>query len=199
MLARTLLVFLFCLFSTWALAADQVSPPAGGKADGPAAGSKSEDFVKINKEWTDLIANLGALKSEYATSTDAARKAAIRKQYTDGVEKATAMEGTLIAAAERAFAESPNADPKITEVLYSTLGERVGREDYEAAFQLGKTLMDNKCTNKYVPAFAGVAAYCVNEYDLADRWLKTAQASGALSEISNQMHRDYAHYPGHDR
>ena len=35
----------------------------------PAAGSKAEEFAKINKEWTDLIANLGALKIEYATST----------------------------------------------------------------------------------------------------------------------------------
>ena len=120
------------------------------------------------------------MKSEYATSTDAARKAEIHKQYADGIVKATAMEAKLVAAAEGAFAESPNADPKITEVLLSILSERVGREEYESAFQLGKTLMDNKCANKYAPAFAGVAAYCVNEYDLAGPWLKAAQASGAL-------------------
>ena len=50
MLVRTLLAFLFCLSSTWAWAADPVSP---------VAGSKSEEFAKVNKEWTDLIANLG--------------------------------------------------------------------------------------------------------------------------------------------
>ena len=72
MLLRTPFAFVFCLSSALAWAAD---PPR------PTAGSKAEEFAKINKEWTDLIANLGALKNEYATSTDAARKAEIYKQY----------------------------------------------------------------------------------------------------------------------
>ena len=173
MLVRTLLTFLFCLSGTWVWAADPAVRRRRQAA--PAAGSKAEEFAKINKEWTDLIANLGALKSEYATSTDAARKAEIRKQYNDGIEKAKAMEGKLVAAAESAYAEAPNADPKIAEILVATLGDRVTRDDYEPAFKLGKTLMDNKCSDKYVPALAGVAAYCVNEYDLAEPWLKAAR------------------------
>ena len=88
---------------------------------GRPPGNKAEEFDKINKEWTDLIANLGALKNEYATSTDAARKAEIHKQYDEGIEKAKAMEGKVVAAAENAYAEAPNADPKIVEVLVATL------------------------------------------------------------------------------
>ena len=99
---------------------------------------------------------------------DAARKAEIHKQYNEGVEKAKAMEGKLVAAAESAYAEAPNADPEIVELLVAILYDNVRIEDYEAAFKLGKTLMDNKCTDKHVPALAGVAAYCVNEYDLAE-------------------------------
>ena len=82
-----------------------------------------------------MIANLGALKSEYATATDAARKAEIHKQYNEGIEKAKAMEGKLVAAAESAYAEAPNADPKIVEILVAILGERVKRDDYEAGLQ----------------------------------------------------------------
>ena len=186
MLIRSLLAFIFCVSGTWVWAAD---PPA------PAAASKVAEFARINQEWTALIASLGALKNEYATSTSAARKAEIRKQYDEGVEKAKGMEGKLVAAAESAYAEAPNADPKITDLLVVILGDRVRRDDYEAAFQLGKTLMDNKCTSKFVPALAGVAAYCVNEYDLAEPWLKAAQASGVLSKVSDEMQRDYAHYP----
>ncbi len=186
MLVRALLTFLFCLSCTWALAAD---PP-------PAAGGKVEEFAKLNKEWTDLIANLGALKNEYAGSNDAARKAEIYKQYNDGIEKAKAMEGKLVSAAEDAYAEAPNTDPKITEILVATLADRVMRDDYEEAFELGKTLMDHRCSDKLVPAMAGVAAYCVNEFDLAGPWLKTAEASGALAEICKLMpKRHYANYP----
>ena len=176
MLVRTLLAFLFCLSNTWVWAADP-----------PAAGSKDEEFAVINKEWTDLVANLGALKNEYATSKDAARKAEIRKQYNEGIEKARAMEGKLVAAAESAYAKAPNADPQITELLVVTLADRVKFDDYEAAFKLGKTLMDNKCTEKHVPALAGVAAFCVNEYGQAGVWLQAAKAQGNLPQ-------EYEHY-----
>jgi len=178
MLVRALLAFLFCLSNTWVWAADPSVP---------AAGSKNEEFSKINKEWTDLVANLGALKNEYATSTSDARKTEIRKQYNEGIEKARAMEGKLIAAAESAYAKAPNADPQITELLLVTLAERVGHDDYEAAFQLGKTLMDNKCPEKHVPALAGVAAFCVNEYGQAGAWLQAAKAHGNLPQ-------EYEHY-----
>ncbi len=173
MLVRTLLTFLFCLSGTWVLAVD---PPV------PATGRKAEEFAKINKEWTDLIANLGALKAEYATSTDTARKVEIRKQYNEGREKAKAMEGKLVAAAESAYAEAPNADSNIVELLVGTLYDAVSHDDYEPAYKLGKLLMDNKCAEKHVPALAGVAAFCVNEFDQAETWLQAAKAHGNLSK-----------------
>ena len=214
MLIRAFLTFLLSLAGALVFAADSVPP---------AAGSKADEFKKINSEWTDLIANLGALKSEYATSTDAAKKAEIHKQYYDGIEKAKELEGKLVAAAENAYTEAPNTDPKITELLAVILLDYVGREDYEAAFKLGKTLMDNKCVEKYVPAragaasmpspeekrsrealqglietvpaLAGVAAYSVNEYDLAEPWLRAANDSGVLLKLSKDLQRDYVHYP----
>ena len=89
----------------------------------PTAGGKAEEFAKIEKEWTDLIANLGALKSEYATATDAAKKAEIRKQYNEGIEKAKAMEGKLVAAAESRLRRSPQRRPQD----YGNLGGHLGR------------------------------------------------------------------------
>ena len=202
MLNRTLLAFVFGLSSAMVWAAEPSAPPAGSAAAAPAAGSKTEEYRKINTEWNELIGKLGALKNEYATATDSARKAEIRKQYygPDGIEKAQAMEVKLIAAAESAYTEAPNADPEITAMLAATLYDYVGHDDYEPAFKLGKTLMDNKCTEKYVPALAGVAAYCVNEYDLAGPWLKAARESGMLSKISNELKtpdgpRPYAYFP----
>ncbi len=187
MLLRTPLAFVVCISSALVWAADSPAPAAGSKA--PTAGSKSEEFAKINKEWTDLVANLGALKSEYATSTDAARKAEIYKQYygPEGVKKAQAMEEKVVAAAESAYAESPNADPNITELLVATLHDYVTHDDDEPAFKIGKLLMDGKCSDKHVPALAGVAAFCVNECDQAGTWLQAAKAKGNLPQ-------EYEHY-----
>ena len=59
----------------------------------------------------------------------------------------------------------------------------VNRDDYEKAFDLGKLLMDHKCSDNRVAALAGVAAYCVNEFDLAEPWLRAASASGHYPPI----------------
>ncbi len=195
MLIRTLLTFLFCLSSTCVFAVDPAVPPTRSKAETPAVAGKAEEFAKVNKECNDLVANLGALKVEYNTTTDATRKAEIYKQFQDGFEKATAMERKVVAAAKVAYIEAPNADPNIVDLLVADLYDSVKIDDYEAAFQLGKTLMDNKCANKLVPALAGVAAYCVNEYDLAEPWLNAAQTSGAMAKLCKDLpKRHYANY-----
>jgi cyclophilin family peptidyl-prolyl cis-trans isomerase len=185
MFVRTLFAFLLCLSGglTWAAApqAPAAAPPAAAPP-APAAGNKAEEFAKIHKEYNDLVTNLKALKAEYDTSNDTARKTEIYKQYNEGLAKADAIVRKLIAAAESAYAEAPNADPKVTDVLVRVLADDVKRDDYEPAFQLGKTLMDKKCAVKDVPALAGAAAYCVNEYDLAKSWLSAAKADGNLSE-----------------
>ncbi len=175
MLLRTLFTFLFGLCSVSVLAAD---------AAAPSAGNKVEEFKKVNAEWTELIANLGALKNEYATTTDPARKAEIYKQFNgpEGVKKAQAMEIKLVEAAEAAYAESPSAESNIVPLLVASLHDDVASDDYEPAFKIGRLLMDNKCSDKHVPALAGVAAFCVNEYDLAGMWLTAAKSRGNLPQ-----------------
>jgi cyclophilin family peptidyl-prolyl cis-trans isomerase len=163
-------------------------PPA------PAKGPKAREFESINKEWTDLIAGLLSMKIDYATA-DAAKKAEIYKQYNAGLEKAKVMEGKLVAAAEAAFLEAPNSDANVTQVLVGTLFEFVKNDDYEPAFPLAKLLMDNKCNAHELAALAGVAAYCTNEYDLAERWLQTASANGGMEIVCKYLpKRHYADY-----
>jgi cyclophilin family peptidyl-prolyl cis-trans isomerase len=75
----------------------------------------------------------------------------------------------------------------VMDVLVGTLIDQIDRDDYEPAFKLGKRLIDNKCPNPAVPALAGIAAFCVNEYDLAEPWLKTADASGDLAKVCDKF------------
>jgi cyclophilin family peptidyl-prolyl cis-trans isomerase len=161
--------------------------PSGSNAAAPAAGSKTAEFNAINKEFNDLVANLGALKTEYATATDSAKKAEIKKQFNEGVAKAQAIERKLAAAAAGAYAEAPNSDKKIVDLLVGTLYDLVTHDDFEPAYQLGKTLMDNKCDEIHVPSLAGVAAFCVDEFDQAGVWLHAAKAQGNLPQ-------EYQHY-----
>ncbi len=151
-------------------------------ASAPAAGVKADEFAKVNKEWHALVGNLAALKVQYHNLTDAAQKADVAKKYHEELEKGNAMLSQLIESAKNAYVESPNGDPEITKMLVDVLADWVARDDYEKSFELGKIMVENKCPDKSVAGLAGVSAFCVNEFDLAETWLNAAKASGSLSQ-----------------
>jgi cyclophilin family peptidyl-prolyl cis-trans isomerase len=152
---RTLLAIGFCLSGASLVIADPPEPPAG---------SKSAEFAGLLKERSDVIKE-SSLK--------------IKKIQEEYEKKTKDIEAKVFAAAEGAYAEAPNADPRVVEALLACIADHMRRDDYEPAFRLGKMLMDNKCPVPEASALAGVAAYCVNEYDLAALWLKPAEESRA--------------------
>jgi cyclophilin family peptidyl-prolyl cis-trans isomerase len=198
MSARYLFSVFLCISSSAAFAVNppppsrptafRPAPSASGPA--PVAGAKAQDFAKVSKEFNEAIADLTAMQDAFAATSSADKKAQIKQKFAAQKKKADALVGQLIAAAEAAYKEAPNADPQVTKVLVGTLLDQIASDDYEPAFTLGKLLMDNKCADPVVPALAGVAAYSVNEYDLAEPWLMAAHASGKLNELCERLKRD---------
>ena len=114
-----------------------------------------------------------AFKVSYRKA-DAAERTRIEAQWKNLVEKATAMQDKLIAAAEKAFAEAPNADPKDHGLLVGLVDDWDQRDDYEKALDLGKFLMDHGCKDKQLPELAGVAAFAVGEFEAAESFFRQA-------------------------
>jgi cyclophilin family peptidyl-prolyl cis-trans isomerase len=190
MFIRIVFVVLLSIFSSVAWAASpptQKASESAASAVAPAAGPKAQEFAKLSKEFNELLADMTEMQSKYAAAGNADTKAEIAKKFNAEREKAHTMAEQLITAAENAYTEAPNADKDVTDVLVGTLIDQVDRDDYEPAFKLGKMLMDNKCPNPAVPALAGIAAFCVNEYDLAEPWLKAADASGDLAKVCDKI------------
>ena len=187
---RVVLAVLCGIVSNTAWAADppaQKAAESATSAAAAAAGPKAQEFIKVSKEFNELLADLTEMQTKYAAASDANAKAEIAKKFNLERDKAHAMAEQLVTAAENAYTEAPNADHDVTDVLVGTLIDQVDRDDYEPAFKLGKMLMDNKSPNPAVPALAGIAAFCVNEYDLAGPWLKTADASGDLAKVCDKI------------
>jgi cyclophilin family peptidyl-prolyl cis-trans isomerase len=164
------------------------SVPAAAPAT-PAAGAKAEQFAKVSKEFSELIASLTEMQAKYAASGSTAAKAELKAKFDADRKKAAALADQVVAAATEAYKEAPNADLKVTEVLLGTLVDQIQRDDYEPAYAIGKMLMDNNCPVKLAPALAGIAAYCVNDYDAAEPWLKAAEASKALAEVCDGIRK----------
>ena len=66
----------------------------------------------------------------------------------------------------------------MTAFLVKLLAQRVQRDDYEPAAEIGKLLMENKCSEKYVPNLAGIAAFAVSDFDAAEKYLGVAEKEG---------------------
>ncbi len=165
-LTLTAIVSLSCLPAP-AWAADEASPA-------PKRGPQAEEFYRLNAEMNTLLGDLASLQLKYRKATEDQRTE-IQQQWKAVVAKGDKLEPKLIAAAERAYAEAPNADKQVTDFLVKLLAQKVHRDDYELAAEIGKLLMDHNCPDPRVPNLAGIAAFASADFDAAEKYLTVAE------------------------
>jgi len=163
------------------LLAQEAGPAEGELPPSVEPGPQSLEFARVFGEWKGILTELEALQVKYRTADDQ-EKADIVKQWGQVIAKGDEMEPKLIAAAEKAFVEAPNADKQVAELLVDVLVRQVQADDYEEAYRLGKVLMDNKCEGSAVAESAGLAAFGVSEFDVAEEYLQAAQQQGTLTD-----------------
>ena len=160
--------------SVGSLRAEDAPPPA------------SVRFEKILSEWKAMLTELLTLQTEFDSATEE-QKAEIQKKWNRLIEQGDAMEPKLLAAAEEAYAEAPNTNKGVTDLLQESLAENLGIEDYETAARLGKLLMDHQCEDKRVANFAGLAAFAVHELDDAEKYLKQAKKDKVFAPVGRDI------------
>ncbi len=126
---------------------------------------------------------MGKLKERYRTA-DAQQKADIQGQWKESCGQGQRGGRTTGCDRPKGVPGSPGADKQVTDLLVGLLMDWCRRDDYERAFAVGKLLMDHHCSDPEVPGFAGIAAFCVNEFDAAEDYLQQAQKLGKLNKIA---------------
>jgi cyclophilin family peptidyl-prolyl cis-trans isomerase len=165
------LTLLLLLSPVAALAAEQTPPP-------PAKlGPEAENFYRLHKEMNTLLGELARLQVKYRTADDE-KQAEIRLQWKDLIAKGEKLEPKFIEAAEKAYAEAPNTDLHLAELLVKLLGQKVQQDEFELAAEIGKLLMENKCPEKHIANWAGIAAFAVSDFDAAEKYLGQAERDG---------------------
>ncbi len=179
------LVGLFLLAGMVSVSAQPPAEPNKGPAaeGAPAAkpGPQAAEFARLLAQFKKLEADAGTIKLKYPTA-DAAQRPALRKEFDDLMAKMEVLLGQLVAAAEKAYIEAPNADREVTGLLCTMLEQWVQQDNDEDAYALGKLLLDHHCTIPQVADLAGTAAFAVGEPDAAEEYLKLAAKGGGLSK-----------------
>jgi cyclophilin family peptidyl-prolyl cis-trans isomerase len=155
-----------------------------GKKDAPAVaqkvllppgdGPKLKEFRRLHREMNEVLAKLRELQIRYQTA-DQDKQADIQSEWKDEIARGEKIEPKLIAAAEAAYAEAPNASKPIAEFLLMLLHEKVENDEYELAAEIGKLLMENHCPSKSLPNLAGIAAFAVSDFDAAEKYFAEAK------------------------
>jgi cyclophilin family peptidyl-prolyl cis-trans isomerase len=89
-----------------------------------------------------------------------------------------------------AYAEDPKADPKVIDFLGAMVARELSGDEYEVALKSATELIDNGCKDSVILGLAGQAAYCLDDFDLADKYFTAAKKSGRLDRAGLQYAQD---------
>ncbi|MDR0326963.1 MAG: peptidylprolyl isomerase [Planctomycetaceae bacterium] len=165
------------------LTAQEQGQYAPSEKEAAELGPKNKAFMEALTEFRELNKKLTALKVENQDASPKRRKEIETehpKLYRQGVE----LHKKAIALALDAHEETPNRNPSVSNLLYSTVAWEFNRGNYEESVRLFKRLaasgMDKGTDRYYV--YAGFAALLSMNFDEAEDWLTKAEKSGKMEE-----------------
>jgi cyclophilin family peptidyl-prolyl cis-trans isomerase len=132
-------------------------------------------------QWKSLLKELRDLQHLFTISEED-QLDTIRQQYLHKLDEGAELVDRLRHTGVQAYAEAPGADPQLTQFLVKLAADDVARDRYEQAWEVCQALMSQEVTDRSLYDVAGTAAYALNEYDLAEKYLKQAQTLGTLEK-----------------
>jgi len=136
---------------------------------------------------------------------DEARQRELQKQWDDLLEKGRKLEQELLAGGEKAFRAAPDANPQAADMLAMLAESLVTCRDEIAVEQrkpheltdnfyrvreLTKLLLQNGYEKETLYDPAGIAAYAMNDFDDAEKYLNLARQKQRLSMLGRQYLAD---------
>jgi cyclophilin family peptidyl-prolyl cis-trans isomerase len=181
-----------------AQAAPVAAAPAGQGSQLTAAEAKAQ-FDQRFAEYQNSIRAIEKLRTDYQTAGGSGQKT-INHQLHEKLIEAKKQLDAMVAAGMECYRVAPKENPQLGQLLaavakYYTVGEaspqskdeKVGGDNYERALPIVKLLIDSGSDDKRLPLWGFLAAFAVNDYDLAEAYLKQAQSSGALTPTGDDQ------------
>lgn len=143
-------------------------------------------YEQTLNEWKTLLKQMRALRVQRQTAPDS-QLPELQRQWAALIQQGRDRLPVLREHARNAFQAAPNADPHLNRFLVEVLTEYVEQDRYEQAFELGRVLIDGQCNLDVIYNLTGIAAFSVNEFELAKQYLDTAVKKGVITEEAHPM------------
>jgi cyclophilin family peptidyl-prolyl cis-trans isomerase len=190
-----------CVLAPAALA-QEAAPPSGAQpaqpaaAQGAAAGANSPaaaayaNFESLRKQWEEVTTKLQATDKERQAAKGEARTK-LDAQLADERKQAEELLTKICDAGLAVYKADPNAYPELNKTLvvlakFFITGDSSGDggDQYERALHLIKGMIDAGAgqTWQQLYQYGALAAYCTNDFDLAQQYFAKAGTAG-LDEL----------------
>jgi cyclophilin family peptidyl-prolyl cis-trans isomerase len=167
------------------LPAQEASAPAEDAASLPPPSTQRAEFDRLFGELKQVLAELRILQAKYSRANDQ-EKAEIERKWKELVAQADTIEPKMIAAAEKAYVASPNADQAIVDLLVAALFDHILADNFPEAVRLGDLLLENKCQDRRLWNLVGITAFVTQDYDTAEKYLQLAEKSRSRVDVGRQ-------------
>jgi cyclophilin family peptidyl-prolyl cis-trans isomerase len=177
-----------------------------GPSQPEIAAAAKADFDKAFTDYKATIRKIEQLRIDYQTA-DSATRVRINNELSGHVVHAQSLMNAMVETAVEVHRLAPKSHPQITDLLVAvakhySVGEQIGRperregvpgehvpisggDQYERALPIIKRLVDGGVENRELFIWGFLSAFCLNDYDLAEEYFKTAQENGALKALSD--------------
>jgi len=176
------------------VASPSVQAQPEGQADQLTEADAKAQFDQRFKEYQDTLRGIEKLRTDYQIAGASGRKT-INFQLNEKLAVAKRQLDAMVAAGLECYRLAPKDNPQLEHLLiavakYDVAGEASrqqagvinGGDGYEKALPIIKLLVDSGANDKRLPMWGFLAAFATNDYDLAERYLKQAQANGILAD-----------------
>lgn len=191
MIRGALAVAVLSLLVSGSLAQESGKPKSKAATADPAAtlrdpAQAATDFDEAFAQWKEMLAKLRDLRLKWATTRPNERKP-IEDEYQALVKQAEELEPSLIAAAEAAVATGSEKKTEAGKFLAEQLKYEVERDNYESALPIARVLIEHGYENPRIYNYGGMAAFCTNHFDEAEKWLKEGDKHAVLDVMQKQF------------
>ncbi|MBN1853434.1 MAG: peptidylprolyl isomerase [Pirellulales bacterium] len=118
----------------------------------------------------------------------------LKQRYKQVVDEGKASQQRLMDAATIACAKQPDENRELASFLSGVVYLLIRNEEYEEAVRIGQMLIDNSVARSPMYNACGVAAYAVNEFDLAEQHLLAAKERNALDDVGRSCLQSIPYY-----
>lgn len=172
---------LVCASVSYAQEGQPEGKPATQEEKRSEQAAPADEFQQVLGDWKALLKEMRDLRTRYATASSD-QEASMQQQWAALVQKGNQMLPRLRDAALRAYERAPDQDAQVTRLLVSFADDYLQRDQYEEVVAIGRALSNQPPADKKIFNLAGRAAFCLNQFDDAEQWLKQAQEAGVLDD-----------------